>query len=52
MLKVNLHDEILGFMDQLTILVEALDLIVVAGGPSPAGEEGEEEDGSVREKDI
>ena len=49
MLKVNLHNEILGFMDQLTILVEALDLIVVADGPSPASEEGEEEDDSVRD---
>ena len=38
-------------MVQLTILVEALDLIVVADGPSPAGEEGEEEDGSVRDKE-
>ena len=37
---------------QLTSPVKALDLIVVADGPSPAGEEGEEEDGSVRVKDI
>ena len=49
MLKVNPHNEILGFMAQLTILVEAFDLIVVADGPSPAGEEREKEDGSVRD---
>ena len=37
---------------QLTSPVKAFDLILVADGPSPAGEEGEEEDGSVRVKDI
>ena len=36
---------------QLTSPVKALDLIVVADGPSPAGEEGEEKDTSEREQE-